>query len=403
MSSDGESRPLPGRPNPAADPSNLIWAPGGPERIIWLHDPPSQMRAVIVIDTTAFGTSAGGVRMLPDLSLAEIARLARAMTYKNLLLGLRCGGAKAGIWFDPARQDRAAVMHAFRAAVRPFFKQLLYLPAADMGTSEEDFGPLRDPKGDLSSTGLLLQAYQGLPLEDQLSGYGVVESSRVAADFFGVSLEGARVAIEGFGKVGGGAARFFARAGAQVVAVSSLEDTRCDPRGLDVEMLLDLRREHGDAGLRFYPRGTLLPSSDLLTLPVEILVPGARPDAIHGGNVDEIQARLVVPGANIPFSADIADRLSARGVGVVPGFVSSGGGVLAALADTEGLDADGVFLSVRERIGGLTALVLERSRESRTTPFEAALELARERWQSSAPTDRPLATSSGWDVRKYDM
>ncbi len=376
---------------PTENPLSLYWEADGPERIFWLYDPPSQMRAAIVIDTTAFGISAGGVRMLPDLSLTEIARMARTMTYKNLLLGLRCGGAKAGIWFDASRQDRATVMGAFLTAVRPFFEQLLYLPGADMGTSEEDFRPLRDLKGDLSSSGLLSQIHEGLPLEDQLSGYGVVESARVAADFYGVPLTDARVAIEGFGKVGGGAARFFVRAGARVVAVSTLEDTRYDPRGLDVEMLLDLRREHGDAAVRFYPRGKLLPSSDLFTLPVEILVPGARPDVIHEGNVEEIQARLVVPGANIPFSAAIANRLSARGIGVVPAFVSNGGGVVAALADTEGLDAAGVFHSVRERIGAVTALVLERSRESHKTPFEAALELVHERWQASAPRDRPLA------------
>ena len=81
----------------------------GPERILSFYDPASQMRAVIVIDTTAFGMSAGGVRMLPDLSVEEMIRLARAMTYKYLMLEFPAGGAKAGIWYDPATQDRQAV------------------------------------------------------------------------------------------------------------------------------------------------------------------------------------------------------------------------------------------------------------------------------------------------------
>jgi len=361
------------------------WGDEKPERVFWLYDPPSSMRALIVIDTTAFGTSAGGVRMLADLSPGEIARMARAMTHKNMLLGLRCGGAKAGIWFDPAKQDRDAVLRAFLSAVRPLFEQLLYLPGADMGTYDSDFLPLRNAREDLPFSGLRSQSYHGLPLEDQLTGYGVVESARVAAEFFGVQLAGARVSIEGFGKVGGGAARFFSRADARVVALSTVEDTRYDPRGLDVELLLDLRREHGDAALRFYPRGELLPSAALFSLPTDILVPGARPDAIHEGNVDAIDAKLVVPGANIPFTRAIARRLHEAGVGAIPGFVANGGGVVAAVAETEGLDAEGVFREVRERIGPLTREVLERSGATQKAPYDAALELARERWREIAP------------------
>src|SRR5262245_1064653 len=115
----------------------------GPERLFSFYDPVTHMRAVTVIDTTAFGISAGGVRMLADLSLNEIVRLARAMTYKYLMLDVRCGGAKAGIWYDPAHQDRQAVVRAFLDALRPLWEKRIYLPGADMGTSEEDFQPLR--------------------------------------------------------------------------------------------------------------------------------------------------------------------------------------------------------------------------------------------------------------------
>lgn len=363
----------------------------GPERIFSFYDPPTQMRAVIVIDTTAFGISAGGVRMLPDLSLAEMVRLARAMTYKYLMLEVRCGGAKAGVWYDPVRHDRKAILNAFLTALRPFFEKRTYLPGADMGTAEEDFQPLRDERSGGSYSGLRSQVFEGLPLEDQLTGFGVVEAARAAATFFGVPLAGARVAIEGFGKVGGGAARFFVRAGAQVVAVSTLSGTRYDPQGLDVERLLTSRQQYGDEAVYHYQSGNLLPRNRLFTLPVDILIPGARPDAINAKNVEKIQAKLIVPGANIPFTATIANRLSGRGIGVVPDFVSNGGGVLAALADIEGLDVAGAFRSVRERIGANTALVLNRSRERQCTPFDAALQIVHERWQHTAPPGRVLA------------
>jgi glutamate dehydrogenase (NAD(P)+) len=362
----------------------------GPERIFSFYDPSSGMRAVLVIDTTAFGISAGGIRMLSDLSLAEIVRLARAMTYKYLMLEVHCGGAKAGVWYDPTTQDRNAVWNAFLHALRPFVEKRMYLPGTDMGTTEEDFQALYADGTRHRSGGLLKQIVEGLPLEDQLTGFGVVESTHAAAEFFGISVSGATVAIEGFGKVGGGAARFFDRSGARIVAVSTIAGTRYDPQGLDIEQLFAFRREHGDQLVRHYPRGKFLSCNKLFALPVDILLPGARPDAITARNINKVQARLIVPGANIPFTFAIANRLSTRGVGVVPDFVANGGGVLAALADIQGLSAEQAFRSVSERIRANTTLVLSRSRERQCTPFEAAIQICQERWQEKAPAGRIL-------------
>ena len=121
-----------------------------------------------------------------------------------------------------------------------------------------------------------------------------------------------------------------------------------------------------------------------------MLIPGARPDVIHAKNVERIRARLIVPAANIPFRPPIANRLSQRGIGVVPDFVSNGGGVLAALADIQGLGAQESFAFVSERIRKNTRLVLSRSKRSRCTPFEAALRIVRERWKKTARTQQPL-------------
>jgi glutamate dehydrogenase (NAD(P)+) len=303
---------------------------------------------------------------------------------------VRCGGAKAGICYDPAYQDRQAVVRAFLDALRPLWEKRIYLPGADMGTSEEDFQLLREGRAGGHYSGLRSQVFEGLPLEDQLTGFGVVEAAHTAAEFFDLPLINARVAIEGFGKVGGGAARFFVRAGARVVAVSTLAGTRYDPQGLDVEKLLKLRQAHGDDVVRHYAGGKLLSRGTLFLLPVDVLIPGARPDAINAKNVEKIQAKLIVPGANIPFTNSLANRLSARGVGVIPDFVSNGGGVLAALADIEGLNIEGAFRSVRDRISANTALVLNRSHERHCTPFDAALQIVKERWQQTAPLGRVL-------------
>lgn len=107
----------------------------GPERILFHYDPASGMRAVIVIDTSRFGLTAGGVRMAADLTLTEMVRLARAMTYKFALLELPCGGAKAGIWLDPSDPRRSQIMRVFLDVLRPLAASRAYMAGVDMGTS----------------------------------------------------------------------------------------------------------------------------------------------------------------------------------------------------------------------------------------------------------------------------
>jgi glutamate dehydrogenase (NAD(P)+) len=344
----------------------------GPERIFHYYEPASRLRAVVVIDTARFGLSAGGVRMAADLTLEEMVRLARAMSYKFAMLDLPCGGAKAGIWLDPSDPARLQVLAAFFAAIRPLTETRAYIPGADMGTSATDFAALHG--GGTPSLGE--QAFEGMPLEDQLTGYGVVAAARSACEHLGWPLRGARVAIEGFGKVGAGAAKYFARDGAQVVAVSTVHGTLYDPSGLAVERLLALRVQHGDAALDAYAGGQRLPRAALLTLPVDILVPGARPDAIHAGNVEAIAARLIVPAANIPYAAGTVARLQARGIVPIADFVANAGAVLGGLVGMQGGTAQDAFTTVGTRISHTVRRVLEAAGAQHCSAYDAALALA---------------------------
>ncbi len=349
----------------------------GPERVFYFYDSKTRTRAALVIDTTRFGLSAGGVRMAPDLTLREIARLARAMSYKFALLELPCGGAKAGIWLDPDAPERGRAIAAFLEAIRPLTEAGVYLPGADMGTRGADFAALYAGRGRRDLGG---EVIDGLPLEDHLTGAGVVAAAKAACEWCRVQLAGMRVAIEGFGKVGTGAARYFAREEALVVAVSTVRGTLYDPRGLDVERLIELRREAGDGALELWAGRLLgLAPADLFLLPVDVLVPGARPDVLHPGNAASVRARFIVPAANIPYAPGTAVRLAARGVLALPDFATNAGGVLGGLAVMQGLAPGQALAMVRERIAANTLRVLAAARERQCTPCEAALALAR-RW-----------------------
>ena len=368
-----DGHPVPARQH--AGVKEIVLDDIGPERIFHYYDPQSGMRAAVVIDSTRFGISAGGVRMAGDLTLLELVRLARAMSYKFAMLELPCGGAKAGIWLEPAQPTRPQVMGSFLAAIRPLVDGRAYMPGADMGTSAGDFTDVYPPAQNLGD-----QEFEGMLLEDQLTGYGVVVAARTACEWLGRSLRDARVAIEGFGKVGAGAAKYFARAGARVVAVSTVHGLLHQPQGLDVPRLLSLRARLGDAALQEYAGAApLAPRENLFAVECDVLVPGARPDSIHTGNAGSIAAPLIVPAANIPYAAGSVAALHARGIVPLPDFVTNAGGVLAGLVGLEGGGAEDGFRTVEERVAGNVRLVLDAARERGCSSYDAALERARRR------------------------
>ena len=215
----------------------------------------------VVFDLPGAPVSAGGTRLAADVSSAEVALLARAMTYKFAALGQRVGGAKAGVRGDPAdRAGKALLMTRFCAEVRPMVEAGRFLTGPDMGTSEVDFAPLR--AGRTAPTAMNSVA-DGVPFEDVVTGYGVTAAAEAALDS-GRGWDGRTAAIEGFGKVGGGVAREVTRRGGRVIAVSTVAGCIADPAGLDVGRLLALRHEHGDECVLRYG-GPVVPPAGLFT------------------------------------------------------------------------------------------------------------------------------------------
>src|SRR2546429_3069787 len=143
----------------------------------------------VVFDLPGAPLSAGGTRLAPDVNVAEVAVLARSMTYKFAALGERVGGAKAGVRGDPAdRAGRAALMARFCAAVRPLTDAGRFLTGPDMGTAEEDFAPLRERR---AAPAAIRAVVAGVPFEDLLTGYGVAGGAGAGPGGGGEGREGA--------------------------------------------------------------------------------------------------------------------------------------------------------------------------------------------------------------------
>jgi glutamate dehydrogenase (NAD(P)+) len=347
----------------------------GPEALVFVYDPETGMKGVLVLDNTVLGPAGGGVRMLPDVSEAEVAGLARAMTYKFGIYGLPRGGCKAGIWGDPAMPaaQKQQVMRAFGSALRPYLEPKLVTVGPDMGVGIDDLTAIYEGAGaDYPRSGLFQQVLEQDALEFHLTGYGVIIGARAAFKVQGRSMEGATVAIEGFGHVGVGAARYAVREGAKVVAVSTVHGGLYDEGGLDVERLMALRREHGDQCLAEYKAGKRISTGELFFLPVDLLVPGARPYVIDEKNQARVQARFISSGGNIPITQGAEALLFDRGVLSVPDFIANGGGVIASWVDYLGGSREQGFRAIEGMIEGVTTKVLEESLRSRTMPRTVA-------------------------------
>jgi glutamate dehydrogenase (NAD(P)+) len=283
----------------------------------------------IVFDLPGVSLSAGGTRLAPGVTRAEVALLARAMTYKFAALGERVGGAKAGVAADPAdRAARADLMARYCAEIRPLAEAGRFLTGPDMGTYEEDFWPLRERR---AAPAAISAVMDGVPFEDVLTGYGVVVAAEAALrSGTGGSLAGRSVAIEGFGKVGGGVAREVARRGGRVAAVSTVAGCVADPPGLDVERLLALRRLHGDDCVAHYGLPLGPPAALFTAVEADVLVPGTRPGVISAAVAGALPpgVRVVAPAANVPYTREGADVLRERGIAALPDFVCNAGAVI---------------------------------------------------------------------------
>ncbi len=281
----------------------------------------------VVFDLPGAPLSAGGTRLAADVSVAEVALLARAMTYKFAALGQQVGGAKAGVRGDPSdRVGRAALMTRFCTEVRPLVEAGRFITGPDMGTFEEDFAPLRAGR---AAPTAMNSVVDGVPFEDVVTGYGVTVAAETALDA-DRGWDGRSVAIEGFGKVGGGVAREVIRRGGRVVAASTVAGCVADPAGLDVGRLLALRSEHGDECVRRYG-GPVIPPAGLFTeVSADVLVPGTRPGMIGGRTAGALPpgVQVVAPAANAPYTAQGAAVLRQRGVVALPDFVCNAGAVI---------------------------------------------------------------------------
>ena len=284
----------------------------------------------------ARGPYKGGLRYHPDVDLDGVRALAAAMTWKTALTDLPFGGAKGGIDVEPRTLSPGERQRATRVLMDRLAKVLgpmRDIMAPDMGSGPSEMAWLMDEYGRLH--GHTPAIVTGKPVElggtagrVEATGEGAALIARAVAHHIELPLEGARVAVQGFGNVGSHVTAALARMGCVVVAVSDVAGAVHNPRGLDVDELVRRARSGvvGHEGMDV----ERITNEELLALDCDVLVPAAVGGALHAGNADAVRARLVVEAANSPLTPAADAILAERGAVVVPDVLANAGGVVVS-------------------------------------------------------------------------
>jgi glutamate dehydrogenase (NAD(P)+) len=346
----------------------------GPEKIVYLHDSASGLRAIVVVDNVACGPSIGGARMAPDVTVDECVRLARAMTLKNAAAQIPHGGGKSVIIADPKMdpEDKERLVRSFALAIDDIRD---YIVGPDMGTDETCMAWCRDEIG--RAVGLPPEI-GGIPLDEiGATGFGLSVCAETAQAFCDVKLDGARFVVQGFGSVGRHTARFLSAKGARLVAAADSRGAVTSAAGLDVNALL--AHKASGASVAEFTGGQRITGDALLDVVCDIFVPAARPDVIRMDNVQHVTAKLILSGANIAVTDEAERALHDRGVLVIPDFIANAGGVICAAVEYHGGTQIQAFTAIEEKIRANTSTVLAEAAEKGARPRVAARAMAERR------------------------
>jgi glutamate dehydrogenase (NAD(P)+) len=283
------------------------------------------------------GPAKGGLRYQAGLSLDTVRALAMLMTWKCGVVGIPYGGAKGGVDVDPRLLSKNELEHLtrrFATEIAILIGPERDIPAPDLGTDAQIMAWIMDTIS-MHSGHSVTASVTGKPVDvggsegrQEAAGRGVTYLSLEALKYLHVEDETPTVAVQGFGKVGASTARLLTEAGLRVVAVSDSRGGVHNPKGLDLEALLEHRQVRG--GVSGFKKAEDVTNEELLALPVTLLVPAASENQITEANADRVQARLVTEAANAAVTPEADRVLHDRGVFLVPDILANAGGVIAS-------------------------------------------------------------------------
>ena len=327
--------------------------------------------------STSRGPSKGGIRYHPAVTLDEVKALAMWMTWKCAVVGIPFGGAKGGVVVDPGSLSMGELQRMTRryaSEILPFIGPERDIPAPDLGTNEQVMAWIMDTystREGYSVPGVVT----GKPLSiggsagrQQATARGVMYITLATLKHLGMSVEDARVVVQGFGNVGGGTVDLLHEMGCKIVGVSDVKGGVYNADGLSPA---GLRAQETAAGsITGYEGGDSITNEELLELDCDVLIPAAIENQITDENAERVKAAVIVEGANGPTTPEADDILLDRGIPIVPDILANAGGVTVSYFEwVQDLQA---YSWEEDEVNDRLRLIMEKS-------YVAVLNLAEEK------------------------
>jgi glutamate dehydrogenase (NAD(P)+) len=282
----------------------------------------------------ARGPAKGGVRFAPDVTLDEVRALAAWMTWKCAVVNIPFGGAKGGVICDPkvlSDFELERITRRYTAEILPLIGPEQDVPAPDMNTNDQTMAWIMDTYS-MHVGRTVTAVVTGKPLDlggsrgrPEATGRGCMIVAREALNKLGIDPASARVVIQGFGNVGGMAAKLMARAGYKIVSLIEFDGAVYNPHGLDIAALMEHRKETGS--VVGFSGAEAIDPAEAMFLDCDVLMPAARENVVTSQNASHIRARILCEGANGPTTPVADEMLAANGVFVIPDILANAGGV----------------------------------------------------------------------------
>jgi glutamate dehydrogenase (NAD(P)+) len=282
----------------------------------------------------ARGPAKGGIRFAPDVSIDEVRALAAWMTWKCAVVNIPFGGGKGGVICDPSllsQSELERITRRYTAEILEFIGPERDVPAPDMNTNEQTMAWIMDTYS-MHNRSTVTAVVTGKPLNlggsqgrPEATGRGCMIVTLQALRRFGLEPANTRVVIQGFGNVGGMAAKLMSRAGFKIIAIVEVEGAVYNPHGLDIPKLMAHRKETGS--ILGFSEAEDMDAQEAMFLECEVLIPAARENVITSQNADRLRTKILCEGANGPTTAVADGILAEKKVFVIPDILANAGGV----------------------------------------------------------------------------
>ena len=319
----------------------------------------------------ARGPGKGGIRYAPDVTLDEVRALASWMTWKCAVVNIPFGGAKGGVICQPnmmSEGELERMTRRYTAEIIEFLGPERDVPAPDVNTNDKTMAWIMDTYS-MHVRQTMTAVVTGKPMSlggslgrPEATGRGCMLVAREALKKLGLDTRTPRVVIQGFGNVGGMAARLMSQLGYRIISIVEYDGAVYNAAGLDIEALMTHRKETGS--IRDFAGGENIDKAEALFLECEVLVPAATENVIHSGNADKLRCRILCEGANGPTTSPADEILAAKGIFVLPDILANAGGVTVSYFEWV-QDRQGFFWN--------EALVNERLEEIMVNSFAAVV------------------------------